>query len=139
MARAVPLDATPDLESTGPRAKLALVEGLLAEQDARSCAVLALRWLSRHAGVRRGFCAVVDSDGSRLSGLAGHGVPLAEVDAWSVDLGERSHPLALALVGAEPVACHGSGPRSGLAGMAGLAGIAGAGLETPLGTESFQA
>ena len=54
MARAVPLDAPPDSESTGLRAKLALVEGLLAEQDARSCAVLALRWLSRHAGVRRG-------------------------------------------------------------------------------------
>ena len=86
MARAVPLDAAPDLESTGPRAKLALVEGLLAEQDARSCAVLALRWLARHAGVRRGLCAVVDGDGSRLSGLAGHGMPLAEVDAWSIDL-----------------------------------------------------
>ncbi len=118
MAKPVPLDPAPDLESAGPRTRLSLVEGLLAEQDARSCAVLALRWLTRYTRVRRGFCAVVDSDGSRLNGLAGYGVPLAEVDAWSLDLGERSHPLVLALVGAEPVAFHGSAPgRSGAGGI----------------------
>jgi len=135
----VPLDAAPDLESNGSRAKLSLVEGLLAEQDSRSCAVLALRWLTRHAGVRRGFCAVVDSDGSRLNGFAGYGVPLAEVDAWSLELGERSHPLVLALVGAEPVAFHGSGPgaRGGLGGIGGIGGLGV--IDTPLGTDSFQA
>ena len=134
MAKPVPLDAAPDVESAGPRTRLSLVEGLLAEQDARSCAVLALRWLTRYTRVRRGFCAVVDSDGSRLNGLAGYGVPLAEVDAWSLDLGERSHPLVLALVGAEPVAFHGSGPgRGGAGGIGGMVGI-----DTPLGSDSFQ-
>ncbi len=126
MAKPVPLDAAPDGESDGPRAKLALVEGLLAEQEARSCAVFALRWLVRNAGVRRGLCAVVDRDGTRLSGLTGIGVAPGEVDAWSLDLGERSHPLVLALVGAEPVAFHGSGRGRG-------------GVDTPLGTDSFYA
>jgi signal transduction histidine kinase len=124
------LDAVPDRESDGPRAKLSLVEGLLAEQEVRSCAVLTLRWLIRNAGVRRGFCAVVDRDGTRLSGLTGIGVALGEVDAWSLDLGERSHPLVLALVGAEPVAFHGAGPGCG--GGGGIGGI-----ETPLGADSF--
>jgi len=121
------LDAAPDFESVDPRTKLSLVEELLAEQDARACAVLALRWLARHAGVQRGLCAVVDGEGLRLTGLSGIGLSLAEVEGWSLDLGERSHPLILALVGAEPVAFHGSGP-----------GRLGA-LDTPLGTDSFHA
>jgi signal transduction histidine kinase len=126
VAKPVPLDAAPDRESDGPRAKLSLVEGLLAEQEVRSCAVLTLRWLVRNAGVRRGFCAVVDREGTRLAGLTGVGVAPGEVDAWNLDLGERSHPLVLALVGAEPVAFHGSGRGRG-------------GVDTPLGTASFYA
>jgi signal transduction histidine kinase len=107
VANSAVLGADADFASVDARSKLSLAEGLLAEQDPRACAVLALRWLARHAGVKRGFCAVVDSDGSRLAGLAGLGVSLADVESWSLDLGERSHPLILALVGGEPVLFHG--------------------------------
>jgi PAS domain S-box-containing protein len=88
------------------KARLSLVEGLLAEQDERACAVFALRWLARHAGVERCLCAVAEGEGNRLTGLTGLGLSLAEVDAFGVDLTERTHPLVLALVGGEPVAFH---------------------------------
>src|SRR3954467_15199001 len=126
----VALDAAPDRESLDPRApqaKLSLVEGLLAEEASRACPMLPLRWLARHAGIEHGLCAVVDSDLSRLTGLIGLGLSLDEEEAGILDLGERTRPLALALVAAEPVAFHGSGK-----------GRRGA-LDTPLGSDSFHA
>ena len=74
---------------SGARAKLALLELLLAEQDARGCSSLALAWLSRHAGVERSLCAVVE-DGTHLVGLAGHGLPAAVVESFRLDLSHRS-------------------------------------------------
>jgi PAS domain S-box-containing protein len=109
------------------RAKLALIESLLAEQEARPCAVLTMRWLVRHAGVERAVCCVTDNDGGRLLGLSGIGVSMAAVDGFSLDLAERTHPLIVALGGAEPIAFHDSGhalPRP---------------FETPLGCDSFHA
>src|SRR4029077_689637 len=47
---------------------------LLAEEEARSCGVVSLRWLVRHAGVERAVCAVADSESGHLLGLAGIGV-----------------------------------------------------------------
>jgi PAS domain S-box-containing protein len=87
----------------GSRSRLALVDALFAEREAVVCADAALRWLARHAGVERGLCAVVEGDEARLVGLAGYGIPTAEVEAFGVDLGERTHPLVLVLAGAEPV------------------------------------
>jgi PAS domain S-box-containing protein len=92
----------------GSRSKLALVDALLAEQEARPCAVLTLRWLERHAGVGRAVCAVVDHESGRLHGLTGMGVALAAVDSFSLDLADRTHPLVVALSGGEPVAFHDS-------------------------------
>ena len=113
----------------GSRARLALVDALLAEQEVRPCAVLTLRWLARHAGVERGLCAVVESETGRLVGLTGLGLSLASVDAFSLDLNDRMHPLVVALAASEPVGFPGSGAGSG----------AGSGLDTPLGSDSFHA
>jgi len=111
----------------GSRAKLALVEALMAEQEARPCAVLALRWLERHGGLKRGLCAVVDHESGRLTGLCGIGVSSAGVDAFSLDLADRAHPLVVALGGGEPVAFHDSGQSRRRA------------FETPLGNTAFHA
>src|SRR3954447_22709226 len=87
----------------GARPKLALVEALLAEEEARPCSVVALRWLVRYAGVERAVCAVVDTETGPLSGLTGIGVSLASVDSFNLDLADRPHPRAVALAGGEPV------------------------------------
>jgi PAS domain S-box-containing protein len=130
MARLAQIDSSPEFRGgagAGAKAKLALVEALLAEQEARPCALFVLRWLARHAAIERGFCAVVDGDGRRLVGLTGLGVPLATLDTFSLDLDDRAHPLVTALAGADPVAFHSSG--QGLLRP----------FETPLGTDSFHA
>jgi PAS domain-containing protein len=112
---------------TGSGKRLELVEALLSEREARPCAALALRWLVRHAGIERGLCAVVDADSSRLSGLTGIGVSAAAVDSFSLDLDDHTHPLVVALAGAEPVAFHSSGHALLRP------------FETPLGADSFHA
>jgi len=111
----------------GSKAKLALVDALMAEEEARPCAVVALRWLVRHVGVERAVCAVVDNENGRLSGLTGIGVTLASVDGFGLDLADRTHPLVVALSGGEPVAFHDSSQPLLRA------------LETPLGNLSFHA
>jgi PAS domain S-box-containing protein len=113
--------------SVGSKAKLALVDALLAEEEARPCAVVALRWLVRHTGVERIVCAVADSESGRLLGLTGIGVPVSSVDSFSLDLGDRTHPLVVALSGGEPVVFHDSSQPLLRA------------LETPLGNLSFHA
>jgi PAS domain S-box-containing protein len=112
---------------TSSKAKLGLVSALLAEEDARPCAVVALRWLVRHAGVERAVCAVADSESGRLVGLTGIGVPAASIDAFSLDLGDRTHPLMVALSGGEPVVFPDSSQPLLRA------------AETPLGNLSFHA
>ena len=125
MARLAQLES-PDLRGgVGAKARLALVEALLAEQEARPCALFVLRWLVRHAGIERGFCAVID--GERLAGLTGIDIPLAALDAFSVGLDDRTHPLVAALAGSEPVAFPSPGQELRRP------------FETPLGTDSFHA
>jgi len=111
---------------TGSKAKLALVEALLTEQEARPCAVLTLRWLERHAGVERAVFAAVDHESGKLASLTGMGVSLAAVDSFTLDLADRTHPLVVALAGGEPVAFHDS--QSLLRAF-----------ETPLGSTPFHA
>ena len=111
----------------GSTARLELVEALLAESEPRPCAVLVLRWLVRYAGIERGLCAVVESDNGRLAGLAGIGVSPSAVDAFSLALGDTTHPLLVTLTGAEPVAFHSSGHALLRP------------FETPLGSDSFHA
>ncbi len=103
MASVAHLDAFPRARGgVGSRVKLALVDALLGEREVRPCAVLVLRWLSRHAGIERAVCAVVDADGGRLSGLTGLGVGLTSVDSIQIDLADRAHPLVVALGEASP-------------------------------------
>jgi signal transduction histidine kinase len=116
--KAVPVSGA----GSGAKAKLALVESLLAEQDARGCAAIALAWLARHAGVERSLCAVIED--THLVGLAGRGLPAAVVDGFRLDLAQRSHPIVLALVSGEPVAFAGRGAHA---------------FESPLSTDAFQA
>jgi PAS domain S-box-containing protein len=121
------LDAFPRSRSVvGSRVKLALVDALFAEQEAKICAVLALRWLERHVGIGRAVCAVVDHDNGRLYGLTGMGVALAALDDFSLDLADRTHPLIVALAGGQPIAFHGSRSLRRT-------------FETPLGSTSFHA
>ena len=111
----------------GSKAKLGLVEALLVEQEARSCAVLTLRWLARDAGIERAMCAMVDGESGRLEGWTGMGLSLAAVESFSLDLADRTHPLIIALDGGEPIAFRDSGqslPRP---------------FETPLGNSPFYA
>jgi PAS domain S-box-containing protein len=130
MASVAHLDVLPTPRgsgSVGAKAKLSLVDALLAETEARPCAMLALRWMARHAGVECAVCAAVDAESGRLAGLTGLGVPFAAVDGFSLDLTDRTHPLVVALAGSEPIAFHDSGqtvPRP---------------FETPLGHSSFHA
>jgi PAS domain S-box-containing protein len=130
MASVAHLDVLPSPRgggSVGSKAKLSLVDALLAEPEARPCAVLALRWLARYAGVERAVCAAVDAESGRLVGLTGLGVSPGAVDAFNLDLTDRTHPLVVALSGSEPVAFHDSGqtvPRP---------------FDTPLGHASFHA
>jgi len=134
VARVAPFTATPQVRGgVGSRARLALVDALLAEQEVRPCAVLTLRWLARHAGIERGLCAVVESETGRLVGLTGLGLSLASVDAFSLDLNDRMHPLVVTLAASEPVAFSGAVPGS----------EAGQGMrqpvDTPLGSDPFYA
>ncbi len=111
---------------SGSKAKLALVDSLMAEQEARPCAVLTMRWLVRHTGIERAVCAVVDQETGRLTGLSGFGVSVAAVDAFNVDLGERLHPLLVALAAEEPIAFRSSSQMTRP-------------FATPLGEDSFHA
>jgi signal transduction histidine kinase len=126
VARVAPFTTAPQPRAgVGSRVRLALVDALLGEQEARPCAVLALRWLARHAGVERGLCAVVESESGRLVGLTGMGLSLSSVDSFSLELNDRTHPLIVALAGSEPVAFRGQGLRQP--------------LDTPLGADPFYA
>jgi PAS domain S-box-containing protein len=128
MRRAVQAKARADFaRHPGSGARLELVEALLAEREARPCSALALRWLAQNAGIERGLCVVADSTSGRLTGLTGVGVSPAAVDAFSLDLDDRTHPLLVALAGSEPIAFHSSGHALLRP------------FETPLGTDSFHA
>jgi signal transduction histidine kinase len=129
MARLAQLESPDFRGGVGAKARLALVEALLAEQEARPCALFVLRWLVRHAGIERGFCAVIDAE--RLVGLTGIDIPMAALDAFSLGLDDRTHPLVIALAGSEPVAFPNSGHSSGQELLRPF--------ETPLGTDSFHA
>ena len=121
-----PVTHVPGVRSSNPRTRMALVDAVLAERDSRACAAVAMRWLERHAGARRALCAVVDPDGAYLIGLSGLGLAPAAVDEFRIDLSERTHPLVLVLLGAEPVGFQ--------ADSAALRAFA-----TPLGRVAFQA
>ncbi len=89
--------------SQDPAKRLALTDTLLAEGDAKSCALRTLEWLAAEAGAERGLCAVVEPDGGRLRGLVGLGVDDAEVESLEVDLSQDADPLVVVLESREPI------------------------------------
>jgi len=97
--------------SKDPAKRLALIDALLSEGDAASCALCTLEWLAAEAGAERGLCALVETEGRSLRGLVGHGVDDAEVEAMVVDLGQSTDPLVVALESREPVTFE--APREG--------------------------
>jgi signal transduction histidine kinase/PAS domain-containing protein len=104
MAKLAPVTMVSGLRPViNPRARMALVDAVLAEHEPRSCATVVLRWLERYAGLAVSLCAVVDGEGANLVGLSGVGLSPADVDQFRVDLADRSHPLVVALLGFEPV------------------------------------
>ncbi|HUP43597.1 MAG TPA: ATP-binding protein [Thermoanaerobaculia bacterium] len=99
------LDAARDTRgSRDPAKRLALTDTLLAEGDAKTCVLRTLEWLTVQAGVERGLCLVLEPDGRRLRGLAGLGLEGDGVEAMTVDLAQRTHPLVVALESKEPIA-----------------------------------
>src|SRR5688572_22360646 len=84
-------------------ARLELLEYYLAHhEDLVRCAQASVDWLSRHAGVRRSLCLAVDSDASQLVGLAGAGMPVDDIELFSLSLSDIHDPLVRALAAPEP-------------------------------------
>jgi signal transduction histidine kinase len=78
-------------------ARLELVELLLRSREEVECAQRALEWLRQVAGIRQGLVALSDPDGTRLTGTAGLALPASRVNAFSLSLDDREHPLVKTL------------------------------------------
>ena len=103
-ARGTASRALPRSSGPGRAARLELLEALLVVNDPAQCAQRALAWLQRRAAIRRGAClAAHPGDGPRLVPVASLGVPLNRIEAYSVDLVLREHPLTRALLAAQPI------------------------------------
>ncbi|HUF79383.1 MAG TPA: ATP-binding protein [Thermoanaerobaculia bacterium] len=89
--------------------RLALTDALLAERDARSCALRTLEWLREEAGAGSGLCLMLDPDGRTLRGLAGLGVDGDGVEPMKIELSQSTHPLVVAMESREPVAMEAPG------------------------------
>jgi len=89
--------------SPSAEAKLALVEFLLRAEDVEASVARALEWLGEHLPVSQALCLVVDEDLRSLVGLAGLGVPAAQVRQFALALDAREHPVVAALGSDRPV------------------------------------
>jgi PAS domain S-box-containing protein len=78
-------------------AKLALLEFLLASDDATESMRHAAQWLTAYTSVRRTLIAIRTADSERLWGVAGSGISPALTGEFSVDLRSQRHPLAVVL------------------------------------------
>jgi signal transduction histidine kinase len=86
-----------------PETRLALLEFLLATEDAAEMADRCLEWLGRHGGMQEGHCLVVDTERTRLVHLISHGARRGAPEGFVVDLEAHDHPLIRALSGSRPV------------------------------------
>jgi signal transduction histidine kinase len=94
-ASIVPLPA-PDVGSSPMKARLDLVEFLLASGDLEESARKSLAWLAEFAGVRQALVLVVDQSSPDLVVLAAHGVD-GVAPALSIPRYDDSHPLLQAM------------------------------------------
>src|SRR5690242_1494360 len=87
---------------TAVEARLSLAEVLIACDPGVECAERTLQWLHEQSGAQRVVCLGLDGNQRRLSVLASHGVPTADLASFSVDVEQRSHPLVSVLFGRRP-------------------------------------
>jgi PAS domain S-box-containing protein len=83
--------------------RLALLEFLLACEDASEMAERCLEWLSEHAGVLEGHCLMLDAEQTRLVHLTHHGGAHASGNGVTVDLDAREDPIVEVLSASRPV------------------------------------
>lgn len=95
--------ATHVLLRAGATARADLAERVLSAADVADAARSMLLWLGQYCEVERSLCALVTEDGCRLEGVAGDGIPHAEIEAFAVSQDEVDQPLNLALASQEPV------------------------------------
>jgi signal transduction histidine kinase len=88
---------------SGPLARLALAEHLIASDDPVECAQRAVDWLVQYAGAKAAVCALLDADTDELRPLAGCGVTQAQLKRLAVHRGEDAHPVAFALSRSSPI------------------------------------
>ncbi|WP_370459006.1 sensor histidine kinase [Aggregicoccus sp. 17bor-14] len=90
---------------SGPAARLALAEQLLACEDPRQCARHAVTWLAREARLGRALVAGRSpEDEEQLGGWAGHGLDEDAVESFVLPLSQSKHPLVAAFRTGEPAA-----------------------------------
>jgi PAS domain S-box-containing protein len=84
--------------------RLSLTEALLETDDLATCAQHALEWLARAVGVSRGVCLSGTAENPTvLHPVATLGLRAARVQAFSLDLEAREHPLVAATLSLVPV------------------------------------
>ncbi len=103
------------MKPPGPRtgmasaeAKLAMAEFLIVQEDMAECAQRALKWLEKHAGVRKAWCLAVDPSQKQLTTLASLGFDGSASPDITLDLDDRQHPLVAALFKSKLVVLRGS-------------------------------
>jgi len=90
--------------------RLALAEFLLAVDERGACARRAVDWLAEQ-GARQAACLAVDPELRKVMPLAGRGLPEARLARLVVDLDDRHHTLAAALVARRPLTLHAGASR----------------------------
>jgi signal transduction histidine kinase len=97
------MTATPaSFVASDASSRLALMEQLLAADDASSLAQRAVDWLGERVGVGPLICAGVDRGRGLLVGLAGSGITSVRARSLSAALDDREDFLASVLVGERP-------------------------------------
>src|SRR4051812_10263572 len=82
---------------------LAFVEGLLAEDDIKTCCESTLLWLKSEGAIDKGAVAVVDAERVFVAGVVGVGVDGALVDALVGAARDKDGALGKALAAAAPL------------------------------------
>ena len=97
------MTATPaSFVTSDASSRLALMEQLLAADDASSLAQCAVDWLGERVGVGPLICAAVDRGRGLLVGLAGTGITSVRARSLSAGLDDREDFLASVLIGERP-------------------------------------
>jgi PAS domain S-box-containing protein len=89
--------------TSGPEAKLSLLEALLGSEEAAECAERTVQWLVEHGGAEEALCLEVAAKEPRLVGLAAAGLRNAQFELPGIDLESRDNPFTAAILGRQVV------------------------------------